>query len=464
MNPNSTLAPFFKPHSVAIIGASRKPGKIGHEILRNMKLSKFGGEIFPINPSAQSILGFKVYPNLFAIGREIDLAIIVVPAEMVSEVLQECADVHVKGVIVITSGFGEVGNTDLERKVVEIARKAGIRVIGPNTFGIFCAESHMNCTFGPNYILSGKTAFITQSGALGLALMAWTTEERYGVSSIVSIGNKADVDDADLLEYLGEDESTKSILIYMEGLKDGKRFYEVSKDVVRKKPIIVIKAGRSRRGAVAVSSHTGAIAGQDSMFDVAFKEAGVSRADTMTRAFDWIQSINENPAPRGENVVIVTNGGGIGVLATDRCEELGINLMSINEDLKSELAKIIPSFGSLRNPIDLTANATDETYSKVLEVLMRRDEVHAIIALFCQTEIIDPTLVADTIISAVGPLGERKKPVTVAFVGGRLASVAYDRMIERRFAAYPTAERAVDGMFALINRLRLLQELGETRK
>ena len=155
MNPNSTLAPFFKPHSVAIIGASRKPGKIGHEILRNMKLSKFGGEIFPINPSAQSILGFKVYPNLFAIGREIDLAIIVVPAEMVSEVLQECADVHVKGVIVITSGFGEVGNTDLERKVVEIARKAGIRVIGPNTFGIFCAESHMNCSFGPNYILSG---------------------------------------------------------------------------------------------------------------------------------------------------------------------------------------------------------------------------------------------------------------------------------------------------------------------
>jgi acetyl-CoA synthetase (ADP-forming) len=173
-------------------------------------------------------------------------------------------------------------------------------------------------------------------------------------------------------------------------------------------------------------------------------------------AFDWIQSINENPVPNGENIVIITNGGGIGVLATDRCEQLGINLMTINDDLKNEIAKLIPSFGSLRNPIDLTANATDETYSKVLDLLMRRDEVHGIIALFCQTVIIDPTLVAETIMSKVGQAISRKKPVTVAFVGGRLANAAYNRMLEKKYAAYPTAERAVDGMYALIDRMRLL--------
>jgi acetyl-CoA synthetase (ADP-forming) len=461
MSSSSPLSPFFKPRTIAVIGASRKPGKIGHEILRNLKLSKYAGEVLPINPNASSILGLKAYGNLAAVNREIDLAIIAIPSESVLGALEECAETKVKAIIVITSGFGEVGNTDLEEKMVGIVRGSGMRLIGPNTFGIFYAESRMNCTFGPSHILSGKTAFITQSGALGLALMAWTTEERYGVSSIVSIGNKADVDDADLLDYFAEDPNTRSILIYMEGLKDGRRFYETSKRVVRKKPIVVIKAGRSKRGALAVSSHTGAIAGQDLMFDVAFKQSGVLRADTMTRAFDWIQSINENPTPKGENIVIVTNGGGIGVLATDRCEELGLNLMNITEDLKGELAKMIPSFGSLRNPIDLTANATDETYSQVLQVLMKREDVHGIIALFCQTVIIDPTLVADTIISRVGGDGERKKPVTVAFVGGRLSTVAYDRMIEKRFAAYPTAERAVDGMYALINRLRMLRSFGE---
>ncbi|MGI0090450.1 MAG: acetate--CoA ligase family protein [Nitrososphaerales archaeon] len=453
-----TLDPFFKPKSIAIIGASRNPGKIGHEILLNLKISRFGGDIFPINPNASSILGLKTYASLASIKSEIDLAVIVIPAESVEEMLEQCSKMHVKAAVIITSGFGEVGKIDLEKRLVEIARESGMRLIGPNTFGIFCAGSNMNCTFGPGHVLSGKTAFITQSGALGLALMSWTTEEKYGVSSIVSIGNKADVDDADLLEYFADDENTKSILIYMEGLKDGKKFYEVSKRIVQKKPIIAIKSGRSKRGALAVSSHTGAIAGQDRIFDVAFKEAGVLRADTMTRAFDWIQSINENPIPKGENIVIVTNGGGIGVLATDRCEELNLNLMVIPDELKNELSSVVPSFGSFRNPIDLTANANDEIYSKALQLLIKRDDVHGIIALFCQTANIDPTLVAETIMSTVGLKdGNKKKAITVAFVGGHLANAAYNRMIEKRFAAYPAAERAVDGMYALIERLRRLR-------
>ncbi|MDA4131381.1 MAG: CoA-binding protein, partial [Thaumarchaeota archaeon] len=386
-----------------------------------------------------------------------DLAVIVVPAEKVEQVLRECGEAGIKAVIVITSGFGEIGRTDLEKSLVQIAKSFGMRLIGPNTFGIFCAKNKMNCTFGQRYILSGKTAFITQSGALGLALMSWTTEEKYGVSSIVSIGNKADVDDADLIEYFGEDDSTNSILIYMEGLKDGRKFYNSSKVVVPKKPIVVIKSGRSKRGAMAVTSHTGSIAGQDRIFSVAFKEAGVLRADTMTQAFDWIQSINENPVPLGKNLVIVTNGGGIGVLATDKCEELGMEMMDLPEDLKEELRGIVPSFGSLRNPIDLTANADDELYRKVLEKLLQREDVHAIIALFCQTANSDAMLVAEAIISAVGT-GKKKKPITVGLVGGQMSKVAYDRMLDKHFAAYPTPERSVDGMFALISRYDRFKE------
>ena len=456
---SETLDAFFNPKSIAVIGASRTPGKIGYEILHNLKLSGFRGEILPINPNSKSILGLKTYESLAAASRHIDLAVIAIPAALVENIIEQCGKAGVKAAIIITSGFGEIGKRDLEKRVVSLANSYGSRVIGPNTFGIFSAKSKMNCTFGPGRVLSGKTAFITQSGALGLALMSWTTEEKYGVSAIVSIGNKADVDDADLLDHFAEDESTKSILIYMEGLKDGRRFYHASKRVVPKKPVVVIKAGRSKSGAAAVSSLPGAIAGQDRIFDVAFKEAGVLRAETMSQAFDWIQSINENPIPKGENIVIMTNGGGIGVLATDRCEKMGMNLMPVPEDLKAQLAAVVPSFGSLRNPIDLTANADDVIYRKALDVLIEREDVHAIIALFCQTANIDPVLVADSIVAIEGL--RTRKPITSAFVGGYNANVAYSRMMEKGFASYPTAERAVDGMYPLIFRLRQMKKTSQ---
>ncbi len=456
MTAKEELEPFFAPKSIAVVGASRKPGKIGHEILRNIKLSGFSGNVFPINPGAESILDFKCYENITKIPQRIDLAIIVVPAVDTEAAVRECGEKKVPAAIIISSGFSEVGNTDLERSIIEVAQKYRMRIIGPNTFGIFYAGSKMNATFGPNYVLGGKTAFITQSGALGLALMSWTTEERYGVSAIVSIGNKADVDDADLVDYFSLDESVKSILIYMEGLKNGRRFFESAKRAVKNKPIVVIKAGSSQRGAQAASSHTGSIAGQDIVFSAAFEQAGVMRAESMTQAFDWIQAINENPVPEGEKMVIVTNGGGIGVLATDRCEKLGLSLMDIPADLKEELRTLMPSFGSMRNPIDLTANADDEVYRKMVSILLARKDVHGVIALFCQTANIDPLLVGEAIIASSGG-GKATKPITAAMVGGHLSQVAYSRMLEKKFAAYPTAERAVDGMYALIARRRELE-------
>jgi len=458
MNLNrKDLEPFFTPKSIAVIGASRSPGKIGHEILRNIKLSGYKGEVYPINPNAKEILGFESYKSLDDLETgSVDLAIIVIPATAVENVVQECVRKKVPAAIIISSGFSEIGNKGLEEKIASVARRGGTRIVGPNTFGIFYAKSKMNATFGPNYVLSGKTAFITQSGALGLALMDWTTEEKYGVSSIVSIGNKSDVDDADLVDFFADDNGTSSVLIYMEGLKNGRRFYEASSRAVKKKPIVIIKSGSSKRGAQAASSHTGSIAGEDIIYSTAFKQAGAMRAETMTQAFDWIQAINENPVPLGENIVIVTNGGGIGVLATDKCEQLGLKLIEIPDSLKEQIRPLIPGFGSVRNPVDMTANADDEIYSKVVTALFNGDDVHGIIALFCQTADIDPILVAHSLLSSKNQYGNTR-PITAAFIGGRQAQAAYSRMIERKFAAYPTAERAVDGMYALITRYRQLQ-------
>lgn len=449
---------FFRPKAIAVIGASKTPGKIGHEILRNIKLSGFKGQVYAVNPKGDSILGFQCYRSVTEIPATVDLAIVVLPANLVGGIISECAGKNIPGAIIISSGFSEIGRRDLEDQILAIARKSHLRIMGPNTFGVYYAASSMNATFGPNNVLGGKTAFITQSGALGLALMDWTTEEKYGVSSIVSIGNKSDIDDADLIDYFADDPSTKSILIYMEGLKDGRKFYESSRVATIKKPIVVIKGGRSKRGAQAASSHTGSIAGQDVVFSAAFDQAGVMRAEGMTQAFDWIQAINENPEPKGENIVIVTNGGGIGVLSTDKCEQLGLKLAELPEDLQGILKTIIPAFGSIRNPIDLTANADDVLYGRVLEIVLKHDGVDAVIALFCQTANIDPVLVAQAIINMCKEEKQNmRKPLTCAFIGGHLSQVAYSRMLEKKIAAYPTAERAVDSMYAMIDRYRMLR-------
>lgn len=455
MSKKSDVDCFFSPKGVAIVGASQTPGKIGHEIVRNIKLSGFTGGVFPVNPNAETVLDLKCYRNISDVQAEVDLAVIAVPAGLVEGAVRDCVKKGVKGAIIITSGFSEVGDKGLEEKVVSLARP-GLRIIGPNTFGVFYAGSRLNATFGPGKVLRGKTAFITQSGALGLALMDWTTEEKYGVSAIVSIGNKADVDDADLVEFFSRDPSTSSILIYMEGLRDGRKFFEASRRAVRKKPIVVIKAGRSARGAQAASSHTGSIAGQDAIFTAAFEQAGIMRAEGMTQAFDWIQALNENPAPKGENIVIVTNGGGLGVLATDRCELLGLKPAELSNDLKQEIQAITPSFGSVKNPVDLTANADDALYGKVLDLVLRRSDIDGVIALFCQTANIDPTLVAQAMLDARAR-DALEKPIVAAFVGGHLSQVAYSRMLEKKFAVYPTAERAVDAMYALMARHRQLE-------
>ena len=438
----------FRPKSVAIIGASRKPGKIGHEILRNLIEYKYPGKIYPVNPSAEEILGLKCYKSVIEIPDEVDLAVVSVPAKLVPTILEECGKKGVKAVAVISAGFGEIGNVELEKQIVEIARKHNMRLLGPNIFGLVYTPSRLNASFGPRDVLPGNIAFISQSGALGIALMGWTILEEIGLSAVVSVGNKADIDDADLLEFFYHDEDTKVILIYMEGVKNGRRFMDVAKRVSKKKPIVVIKAGRSERGAKAVASHTGSLAGSDRIYDAAFRQCGVLRASNFEEAFDWARALATLPPPKGENVVIITNGGGAGVLATDACEANGLHLMEMTSDLENHFRKYMPPFGSPHNPVDLTGQASEEQYKGALLEALNEPRIHSIILLYCQTIITDPLKLADAIIEVYSE-AKTKKPVVVNFVGGVECDKAMRRLEKAGIPTYPTPERAVSALAAV---------------
>ncbi len=316
----------------------------------------------------------------------------------------------------------------------------------------------MNASFGPRDILPGGIAFISQSGALGIALMGWTILQEIGLSAVVSVGNKADIDDADLLEFFKDDPHTKVILIYMEGVKDGRRFMKVAKEVSKKKPIIVIKAGRSERGAKAAASHTGSLAGSDLIYSAAFKQCGILRAINFEEAFDWARALVKLPLPKGENTVIITNGGGAGVLATDACEDYGVKLLAMPKDLMEKFRKYMPPFGSPKNPIDLTGQASEDAYKGAVLEALRDPRIHAIILLYCQTIITDPELLADKIIEAYNE-AEEKKPIVVNFVGGEECFRAMKKLEKAGIPTYPTPERAVSALGALFRWYRFLKKL-----
>ncbi|RLE80783.1 MAG: acetyl CoA synthetase [Thermoprotei archaeon] len=444
----SSLKYLFSPKSIAVIGASRTPGKIGYEILENLKEYGFKGKLYPINPHATEVLGLKAYPSITEVPDEVDMAVIAIPAAAVPSVLEECGKKGVKVVVVISSGFKEVGNVELEEKIVEIARKYDMRLLGPNIFGIFYAGSYMNATFGPRNVVPGTIAFISQSGALGIALMGWTVLEGIGLSAIISVGNKADIDDADLIDFLGQDENTRVILIYMEGVKRAREFMNVARKVTTKKPIIVLKAGRSERGMRAVASHTGSLAGSDVIYNAAFKQCGVLRAMNVEEAFDWARAFASLPEPKGENVIIVTNGGGLGVMATDAAQDYGLKLLEPPKDLMDKFRRFMPPFGSPRNPVDLTGQATEREYHGAISAALGDNRVHSVIVLYCETAVADPIKVAEGILKAKQE-ASMEKPLVAAFIGGVNTARAIKFLNENGVPTYPTAERAVSSLAAL---------------
>lgn len=321
-----------------------------------------------------------------------------------------------------------------------------MRILGPNIFGVVYTPSKLNASFGPSHILPGRIAFITQSGALGIALMGWTAMEGIGLSAIVSIGNKADIDEVDLLEFFADDPNTAVVLLYLEGVRRGREFIEAARKTVAKKPVIVIKAGRTEVGARAAASHTGALAGSDVVYDAAFKQSGVLRAMSIEEAFDWARAFESNPPPAGAVPIIITNGGGAGVLASDEFSERGVELREPPQEVKKALSGFVPPFGSLRNPIDLTGMVNNEGYAGAIESSVSLPGVGAL-ALYCQTAVTDPR----TLASSLTEIKKRHadKVLVVCLIGGEEVASAIDKLRRAKVAAYQTPERAASAFAAL---------------
>ncbi len=448
----------LRPSSVAVIGASREPHKIGHQVLKNLLEGGFPkNRIYPINPHAEYILGLKCYPSVKDVPYPVDMAVIVVPAKIVPKVLQECGEKGVKAVAVISSGFKEIGRVEEERKIVEIARKGGMRLLGPNIVGICDTIKSMNASFCQDLPYRGDIAFITQSGALGIALVGWTKLKRIGLSDLVSIGNKADVDEVDLIEFFGNDPYTKVITLYLEGITRGRKFFCVAREVSKKKPIIILKAGKAERTVAAIKSHTGSLAGSDIAYEAVFKQAGVIRAPTFPDLFDWAIAFSKLPLPKGENIVVLTNGGGAGVMATDEAELRGLKLMDIPEDLAEKIREYMPPFGSVFNPIDLTGMATKEWYKGALEVLLADPRVHSIVVIYCHTAQTEPREIGDAILEAIKSIRE-EKPVIASFIGGEECYEECERLTAEGVPCYESPERAMTALATLYNYWRFLQK------
>ena len=437
----------LRPKSVAVVGASNTPGKIGYSVIANLLEGKYTGQIYPINPKDDVIQGLKAYPDVAAVPGPIDAAVITVPAKLVIEVAEECGKKGVKGLIVITSGFSEVGRKDLEEELVRTAAKYGTRVLGPNIVGSLSNTDHFNGSFAPGLPLPGKASLISQSGALLIALDAATYTRKVGFDKLISIGNMSDVDFADLIEWLDEDQDTYCISLYIEGLKDGRRFIETSRKA--RKPIIALKSGVSAHGAAAAASHTGSLAGATKVYGSAFKQAGVLQATDLNDLFNRTLVLSLQPPMEGDNLLVLTNGGGVGVLATDSAEKFGVPLKFAPAELQAEMKKHMPEFGSAKNPVDLTGMAGNDWYFESVRYALSDKWVDGLVVLYCETAITVPMDIAQSIKRAVDAADQKKKPITISFVGGERSDAATAWLVENGIPAYNAPDLAVGAMATL---------------
>ncbi|MFF1919684.1 acetate--CoA ligase family protein [Streptomyces sp. NPDC058221] len=447
----TSMRRLMEPRSVAVIGASNEAGKIGNSVMRNLIDGGFSGEIHPVNPRADDILGRKAYKSVTDVPGEVDVAVFAIPAKFVASALEEVGRKGIANAVLIPSGFAETGEQALQDEIVAIGERYGVRLLGPNIYGYYSTWQDLCATFCTPYDVKGGVALTSQSGGIGMAILGFARSTKTGVSAIVGLGNKSDLDEDDLLTWFGEDPHTECIAMHLEDLKDGRAFVEAARATVPKKPIVVLKAGRTSAGAKAAGSHTGALAGDDAVYDDILRQAGVIRAPGLNEMLEYARALPVLPAPKGDNVVIITGAGGSGVLLSDAIVDNGLSLMEIPPDLDAAFKAFIPPFGAAGNPIDITGGEPPSTYEATIRLGMEDPRIHALVLGYWHTIVTPPMVFAELTARVVQEFRDRgiEKPVVASLAGDTEVEEACAYLFERGVVAYPyTTEKPVAALGA----------------
>src|SRR5581483_7415101 len=428
----------MRPEAVAVIGASAEEGKIGNSVMKNLINGGYKGQIYPINPKADEILGYKAYASVKDIPGKVDVAVFAIPAKFVAAALTECGEKQIPGAVLIPSGFAEAGAPELQAEIVEVGKKYNIRLMGPNIYGFYYTPANLCATFCTAYDVKGHAALSSQSGGIGMAIIGFSRSAKMGVSAIVGLGNKSDIDEDDLLAFFEQDPNTNLIAQHCEDLKDGRAFAEAAKRVSKKKPVVVLKAGRTSAGAKAASSHTGALAGNDRIYEDVFKQSGVIRARSLRDLLEFARGIPVLPTPTGNNVVIITGAAGSGVLLSDACVDNGLSLMAMPQDLDAAFRKFIPPFGAAGNPVDITGGEPPKTYQNTVRLGLEDPRIHALVLGYWHTIVTPPMVFAKIMVEIVEEMKAKgiHKPVVASLAGDVEVEQASEYLYDHGIPAY----------------------------
>ncbi len=434
-----SMTKLMRPASIAVIGASQETGKIGNSIMRNLIEGGYQGRIHPVNPRAKEVLGIPCSASVEDIEDDVDVAIFAIPAPLVAQGLEEVGRKGIPAAVLIPSGFAETGRPDLQAEIQDVARRHGVRFLGPNIYGYYYTPDHICATFCTPYDVLGSVALSSQSGGIGMAILGFARSTKMGVSAIVGLGNKADIDEDDLLTFFESDPATSCVAMHMEDLKDGRAFLEAAARVSPHKPVIVLKAGRTGAGARAARSHTGALAGDDKVYDDLFRSHGVVRAPGLRDMLEYARALPALPTPKGENVVVITGAGGSGVLLSDACVDSGLHLMRMPEDLDQSFRKFIPPFGAAGNPVDITGGEPPSTYRATIELGLNDPRIDALVIGYWHTIVTPPLVFAELLAEVMGEARARGtvKPVVVSMAGDVEVEAACELLFASGVPAYP---------------------------
>lgn len=450
---NTSLDGIFRPRSVAVIGASTKKGAIGREILHNLIESEFNGKVFPVNPKATVIHSIKCYSTILDVPDAVDLAIIITPRDHVKTILEQCGEKGVKGVVVITAGFKEIGEKGAKKELelVEVIRKYNMRMVGPNCFGVLNTdpEFSMNATFSKAQPIHGVVGIMSQSGALGEAILDYANSIGLGFSMFVSVGNKADISGNDLLAYWEDDPNTKLILLYLENFGDPRCFTKIARSITRKKPIVAVKAGRTAAGAAAISSHTGVLAGMDVAAEAVFEQCGVLRVATVDELFDVALAFTNQPVPRGDRIAVITNAGGPGILATDAVESVGLKMAKFEKKTEDYLRKNLLPIAAIKNPVDVIAAGGPDSYRVAMDAVLSDKNVDGVICIFVPPVVVDHRAVIKAIVETIGK-HKNNKPVLGCFMSEAAEIAGSEQMAEHKIPVYTFPESAARAMWTMV--------------